>query len=59
MDENLRLRHRTLDLRRAPMQDALALRHRVVETIREVLDERDFPRDRDAVSHPLHARGGA
>ena len=24
------------------MQDALALRHRVVKTIREVLDERDF-----------------
>jgi aspartyl-tRNA synthetase len=42
VDENLRLRHRTLDLRRAPMQDALALRHRVVKTIREVLDERDF-----------------
>ena len=42
VDENLRLRHRTLDLRRAPMQDALALRHRVIKTIREVLDERDF-----------------
>jgi aspartyl-tRNA synthetase len=42
VDENLRLRHRTLDLRRAPMQEALALRHRVVKTIREVLDERDF-----------------
>ncbi|HKT83125.1 MAG TPA: OB-fold nucleic acid binding domain-containing protein, partial [Solirubrobacterales bacterium] len=26
VDENLRLRHRTLDLRRAPMQEALALR---------------------------------
>jgi aspartyl-tRNA synthetase len=42
VDENLRLRFRTLDLRRAPMQDALALRHRVVKTIRDVLDERDF-----------------
>ncbi len=42
VEENLRLRHRTLDLRRAPMQDALALRHRVVKTIRDVLDERDF-----------------
>jgi aspartyl-tRNA synthetase len=42
VDENLRLRHRSLDLRRAPMQDALALRHRVVRTIREVLDDRDF-----------------
>ena len=30
VDENLRLRHRSLDLRRAPMQEALELRHRVV-----------------------------
>ena len=42
VDENLRLRHRSLDLRRAPMQEAIALRHRVIRTIREVLDERDF-----------------
>ena len=42
VDENLRLRHRSLDLRRAPLQDAIALRHRVTQTIREVLDARDF-----------------
>ncbi|MGH2874844.1 MAG: aspartate--tRNA ligase [Solirubrobacteraceae bacterium] len=42
VDENLRLRHRSLDLRRAPMQEALALRHRVIQTIRRMLDERDF-----------------
>jgi aspartyl-tRNA synthetase len=42
VDENLRLRHRTLDLRRNPMREALELRHRVVQTIRSVLDERDF-----------------
>jgi aspartyl-tRNA synthetase len=42
VDENLRLRHRSLDLRRTPMQDAIALRHRVIRTIREVLDDRDF-----------------
>jgi aspartyl-tRNA synthetase len=42
VDENLRLRHRTLDLRRNPMREALELRHRVVQTIRAVLDERDF-----------------
>jgi aspartyl-tRNA synthetase len=42
VDENLRLRHRSLDLRRPPMQEALALRHRVIATIREMLDERDF-----------------
>jgi aspartyl-tRNA synthetase len=42
VDENLRLRHRALDLRRAPLQRALALRHRVITTMREVLNERDF-----------------
>ena len=42
VEETLRLRHRALDLRRAPMHDALELRHRVIATIREVLDERDF-----------------
>jgi aspartyl-tRNA synthetase len=42
VDENLRLRHRSLDLRRAPLQEAIAVRHRAVQTIREVLDERDF-----------------
>jgi len=42
VDENLRLRHRSLDLRRAPMQEALALRHQVIQTIRRGLDERDF-----------------
>jgi aspartyl-tRNA synthetase len=42
VDESLRLRHRALDLRRAPMQAALALRHRVITTIREVLGARDF-----------------
>ncbi len=42
VDENLRLRHRALDLRRTPMQEAIALRHRVIRTIREVLDDRDF-----------------
>jgi aspartyl-tRNA synthetase len=42
VDETLRLKHRPLDLRRAPMLEALELRHRVVATIREVLDERDI-----------------
>ncbi len=42
VDEQLRLRHRALDLRRTPMRDALELRHRVCATIRQVLDERDF-----------------
>ena len=42
VDESLRLRHRSLDLRRAPLQEAIALRHRITQTMREVLDERDF-----------------
>jgi aspartyl-tRNA synthetase len=42
VDELLRLRHRPLDLRRPSLQEAIALRHRVVRTIREVLDARDF-----------------
>src|SRR6202035_3355697 len=42
VDENLRLRHRSVDLRRAPLQEAIALRHRIAQTMREVLDEHDF-----------------
>jgi aspartyl-tRNA synthetase len=42
VDELLRLRHRTLDLRRRPLQEALALRHTVISTMREVLNARDF-----------------
>jgi aspartyl-tRNA synthetase len=42
VDENLRLRHRALDLRRAPMATALKLRHDIVQTIRTTLNERDF-----------------
>jgi aspartyl-tRNA synthetase len=42
VDENLRLKHRALDLRRAPMRDAITRRHRVIATMREVLDARDF-----------------
>ena len=42
VDELLRLRHRSLDLRRPAMQEAIALRHQVVRTIREALNERDF-----------------
>ena len=42
VDESLRLRHRALDLRRAPMQAALTLRHQAITTMREVLNARDF-----------------
>ena len=42
LDETLRLRHRTLDLRRRRMVEALELRHEVVRTIREGLTAEDF-----------------
>jgi aspartyl-tRNA synthetase len=42
LDETLRLRHRTLDLRRKPMVDALVLRNEVVQTIRTALVAEDF-----------------
>ncbi|HPT69134.1 MAG TPA: aspartate--tRNA ligase [Syntrophomonas sp.] len=42
VDETLRMRYRYLDLRRPEMKDNLMLRHRVVNTIRQVLDEQGF-----------------
>ncbi len=42
VDENLRLRYRWLDLRRPEMQAAIALRHRVITAMREILNDRDF-----------------
>jgi aspartyl-tRNA synthetase len=40
--EDARLRHRYLDLRREPMREALALRHRVTGAMREFLDREGF-----------------
>jgi aspartyl-tRNA synthetase len=42
VDENLRLHHRMLDLRRERMRDNLILRNEVTRAMREVLDARDF-----------------
>ncbi|MFY9470061.1 MAG: aspartate--tRNA ligase, partial [Solirubrobacterales bacterium] len=42
VDESVRLRHRYLDLRRGTIAPTLALRHRVVQTMRRVLNEGDF-----------------
>ena len=40
--DELRLKYRYLDLRRAEMQRVLTLRHRVVKTMRDFFDENDF-----------------
>ncbi|QEC49403.1 aspartate--tRNA ligase [Baekduia soli] len=42
VDETLRLQHRAVDLRREVMLRTLELRHAIVKTMRDVLDERDF-----------------
>lgn len=42
VNEDLRLEYRYLDLRTAPMQRNLRLRHRVAKSMRDYLDERGF-----------------
>ena len=42
VEENLRLRYRYLDLRRAGMRENIMLRHRVVKFIRDFLDAEGF-----------------
>ena len=42
LSEEVRLEHRVLDLRRAPMQKNLRLRHRAAMATRRFLDERGF-----------------
>ncbi len=42
VDENVRLRYRYLDLRRAEMQQNIMLRHRVAKLMRDYLDENGF-----------------
>ncbi|MFO0904129.1 MAG: aspartate--tRNA ligase [Pirellulales bacterium] len=40
--EDLRLKYRFLDLRRAPMQQTLLLRHRIIKSMRDYFDEHQF-----------------
>ncbi len=42
VDESLRIKHRYLDMRRGTIAPNLRLRHRVMQTMRRVLDEHDF-----------------
>ena len=42
VNEDLRLQHRYLDLRRPKMQNNLIVRHRVIKTIRDILDSKEF-----------------
>ena len=42
VDEILRLRYRYLDLRRQEMKNNMVLRHRVIKSLRNFLDERGF-----------------
>ncbi len=41
-NEDLRLQYRYIDLRRKPLQDALALRHRMIKIMRDYFDENGF-----------------
>jgi len=42
VDESIRLRHRIHDLRRPPLQRAMRLRHRLLQSMRSTLDRLEF-----------------
>lgn len=41
-NEDLRLKHRVLDIRRAPVRDALILRHKITKSIRDYFSDNGF-----------------
>ena len=53
--EEKRLQYRYLDLRRAPLQKTLRVRHRIHQTTRRYFDEHGLPRARDAHHGQVHA----
>ena len=53
--EDLRLKHRYLDLRREPMQRTLVLRSRIIKLMRDYFEEHELHRRRDADPGPQHA----
>ncbi len=57
VNDEIRLKYRYLDLRRASSGNALRMRSKVNQIARDVLLAAGLRRDRDAHAHPIDARG--
>ena len=55
-NEDTRLKHRYIDLRRQQMQDTLVLRSRIIKSMRDYAAQHDFHRRRNPDPWPQHAR---
>ena len=53
--EDIRLRHRYLDLRRPAMQETMQLRSRIIKAMRDYFEEHDFVDYRNACARSQHA----